>query len=82
MILHLGWMLMTVLRFSGVLVVFAGVGLFGVYFIGGNARSKNGTVPRSSWLGAGPQKGMRISALGLLILAAAFVLSLMMPDGT
>jgi len=82
MILHLGWMLMTVLRFSGVLVVFAGVALFGVYFIGGNARSKNGTVPRSSWLGAGPKQGMRISAWGLLMLAAAFVLSLMMPDGT
>ena len=80
--LHLAWTVMTALRLAGVLVVFAGVGLFGVYFIGGNARSKNGTVPRSSWLGAGPKQGMRISAWGLLMLAAAFVLSLMMPDGT
>lgn len=80
--LHLAWTVMTALRFAGVIVVFAGVGLFGVYFIGGNGRSRNGAVPRSSWLGAGPRKGMRISALGLLMLAAAFVISLVMPDGT
>ena len=29
---------MTILRFAGVVVVFSGVALFGVYFIGGNAR--------------------------------------------
>jgi hypothetical protein len=73
---------MTVLRFAGVIVVFAGVGLFGVHFIAGNARSRNGTVPRSSWLGAGPRKGMRIFGMGLLMLSAAFVLSLVIPDGT
>jgi hypothetical protein len=80
--LHLAWTVMTALRFAGVIVVFAGVGLFGVYFIGGNGRSRNGAVPQSSWLGAGPRKGMRISGLGLLMLAAAFVISLVMPDGT
>jgi hypothetical protein len=82
MILHLAWVLMTVLRFAGVAVMFAGVGLFGVYFIAGNARSRNGTIPRSSWRGPGPRKGMRIFATGLLMLLAAFVISLVMPDGT
>ena len=82
MMLHLAWTVMTALRLAGVIVVFAGVGLFGVYFIAGNGRSRNGAVPRSAWLGAGPKKGMRISAMGLLMLAAAFVLSLAMPDGT
>jgi hypothetical protein len=73
---------MTILRFAGVIVLFAGVGLFGVYFITGNARSKDGAVPRSSWLGAGPKQGMRLAGLGLLSLFAAYMLSLMMPDGT
>lgn len=82
MILHLTWVLMTVLRFAGVAVMFTGVGLFGVYFIGGNSRSRNGAIPRSSWRGKGPRKGMRIFATGLLMLLAAFVISLVMPDGT
>ena len=80
--LHFVWTVMTALRFAGVLVMFAGVGLFGVYFIGGNARSRDGAVPRSSWLGAGPRKGIRIFAAGLLMVLAAFALSLFMPDGT
>ena len=80
--LHFVWTVMTALRFAGVLVMFAGVGLFGVYFIRGNARSRDGAVPRSSWLGAGPRKGIRIFAAGLLMVLAAFALSLFMPDGT
>jgi hypothetical protein len=32
-LLHLAWIAMTVLRFAGVFVVFAGAALFGVYFI-------------------------------------------------
>ena len=82
MILHLTWIAMTILRFAGVAVLFAGVALFGVYFVGGNARSKDGSVPRSSWLGAGPRKGIRIFAAGLVMVLAAFALSLFMPDGT
>ena len=73
---------MTVLRFAGVFVIFAGIALFGVYFIGGNARSTNGTVPRSSWLGAGPRKGMRIVVAGAILLGGAFLISLFMPDGS
>jgi hypothetical protein len=55
--LHLAWLLMTVLRFAGIIIVIAGVALFGVYFIGGNARAADGRVPVSSWLGVGPKKG-------------------------
>ena len=72
---------MTVLRFAGVVVVFAGVGLFGIYFIGGNARSRNGNVPRSSWLGPGPKKAMRITGLGAVLLAGAFLIGRFMPNG-
>ncbi len=80
--LHIAWMAMTILRVAGVIVVFAGVGIFGTYFIAGNARSKNGAVPRSSWLGAGPWKGMKMVALGALLLSGGFVISLFMPNGT
>jgi len=73
---------MTVLRLVGVVVLFFGVGLFGVYFIGGNARSRNGTVPRSSWLGPGPKKAMRISGLGAALLVVAFLISQFMPNGS
>jgi hypothetical protein len=73
---------MTVLRFAGIIVIFAGVGIFGAYFIRGNGRSIDGRIPRSSWLGAGPRKGMRIIALGAILLAAAFLISLFMPNGS
>jgi hypothetical protein len=43
---------MVVLRYAGIVVVFAGVGLFGVYFIAGNARVADGKVPKASWQGA------------------------------
>ena len=72
---------MTFLRFAGVAIVFSGVALFGVYFIGGNARVASGAVPRSSWLGAGPRRGMGIIALGGLMLLGAFVIGLFMPNG-
>ena len=83
MLLHLAWIVMTILRFAGVVVVFSGVALFGVYFIGGNARSV-GRRPRplSSWLGRGPRKGMRIFAAGVLMLLGAFLIGLFMPNGT
>ena len=73
---------MTILRVAGVVVLIVGVGWFGAYFIAGNGRSQDGTVPRSSWLGAGPRQGMKIAAWGIVTLFAAFILSLIMPDGT
>jgi hypothetical protein len=82
LILHLAWILMISLRYGGVVVVFAGVGVFGVYFIAGNARVSDGIVPRSSWRGAGPVKGIKIVALGIAMLLAAYVLSLFLPDGS
>jgi hypothetical protein len=85
MALYLAWLTMTALRFGGVIVVFSGVALFGVYFIGGNARAAQNSesaVPRSSWLGAGPRKGMRIAAVGALMLLGAYIISLLMPNGT
>jgi len=72
---------MTFLRFAGVAVVFSGVALFGVYFIGGNARVANGAVPRSSWLGPGPRKAVRIIVLGASMLLGAFIIGLFMPNG-
>jgi hypothetical protein len=82
---HFAWLLMTVSRFAGITFIFAGVTLFGVYFIGGNARaarSGRSSVPTSSWLGAGPKKAMRIAAVGVFMLILAFVVGLFLPDGT
>jgi len=79
--LSIAWFSMTALRYGGVLTVFAGVALFGVYFISGNARARDGAVPASSWNGAGPRKGLKIAALGAAMLLAAHVISLMMPNG-
>lgn len=73
---------MIVLRYAGIVVIFAGVGLFGVYFIAGNARVPDGKVPKSSWQGAGPVKGLKIVALGIAMLLAAYGLGLFMPDGS
>jgi hypothetical protein len=81
LVLHLAWLLMTLLRFAGVAVLFAGVALFGIYFIGGNARASNGKVPPSSWMGTGPKKGIRIVLLGLFMLLLAYVMAIFMPNG-
>ena len=45
--------------------------LFGVYFIGANARATDGCIPVSSWKSAGAKRGMQIVALGTLMLLAA-----------
>lgn len=82
---HLLWILITVLRFAGIIIVFAGVGLFGIYFIGGNARAArtgDGRIPTSSWLGPGPRKAMRLVGFGLAMLLCAYVIRLFLPDGT
>jgi hypothetical protein len=79
--IHLSWILMTVFRFAGVALVFAGVTLFGIYFIGANARATDGCIPVSSWKSAGAKRGMQIVALGAVMLLAAFKISLLMPNG-
>jgi hypothetical protein len=74
---HLVWIVATVLRFGGLLAMFAGVAVFGVYFVGENARAAkhgDGTIPASSWLGAGPRTGMKIFALGAFLLLCASIL--------
>jgi hypothetical protein len=82
LVLYSAWFLMTALRYGGVLVVFAGIALFGVYFISGNARAgRDGRVPSSSWRGAGPRKGIKIILVGAAMLVAAHVISLLMPNG-
>ena len=81
LVVHLAWILMTVLRFAGIIIVFAGVTLFGVFFIGANARATDGRIPASSWKSAGSKKGIRIVALGAIMLLAAFIISLLMPNG-
>ena len=72
---------MTVFRFTGITLVFAGVTLFGVYFIGANARATDGCIPVASWKSAGAKRGLQIVALGALMLLAAFKISLLMPNG-
>ena len=81
LVLHLAWLLMTVFRCAGVIVIFAGVALFGAYFIGGNAHATDGKVPTLSWWGPGPKKGMRIIVWGIFMLLAAYVIGLFMPNG-
>jgi hypothetical protein len=84
MLHHLAWIAMTVLRFGGVIAVFAGVAWFGVYFIGGNARAArdgDGAVPRSAWQGPGARTGIRIFAIGAVMLLGAFLLGLLSPSG-
>jgi formate hydrogenlyase subunit 4 len=81
LVLHLAWISMTVLRFAGIIIVFAGVALFGVFFIGANARATDSRIPASSWNSAGSKRGIRIIALGAIMLLCAFIISLFMPNG-
>jgi hypothetical protein len=79
-IIHLVWILIMLLRFAGVIILCFGVGMFGVYFIGGNARAAHtgGGIPRSSWFGAGPRKAMRIAIFGSSMLLCAALIQLLM----
>jgi len=81
LVVHLAWILMTVFRFAGIIIVFVGVTLFGVSFIGANARATDGCVPATSWKSAGSKKGIRIVALGALMLLAALMIGLLVPNG-
>jgi hypothetical protein len=81
---HLTWILVTGLRFSGVAVMFVGFAIFGVYFVGENARaarSGDGAIPASSWQGAGPRTGMVIFALGACMLLCAAIFGTYLPNG-
>lgn len=82
LVIHLAWVLMIIFRYAGIVVVYAGVALFGVYFIGGNARAKSGAVPASSWLGAGPRLGMKIVIAGVVLLLFAYAMEVFIPNGT
>jgi len=60
LLVHLIWILIMVLRFAGIIILFAGTAIFGVHFVGGNARaakSGSGSIPASSWQGRGPGQG-------------------------
>ena len=81
---HLTWILVTVLRFCGLPLTLLGIVIFGVYFVGGNARaarSGDGAIPPSSWQSAGPRTGMRIFALGVSLLLCASILAMFLPNG-
>jgi hypothetical protein len=82
LVIHLAWILMSLCRYGGIAAIYAGVALFGVYFIGGNARSQGNAVPASSWLGPGPRKGMKIVLFGVILLLCAYGIQQFMPDGT
>jgi len=67
MTLHLAWIAMTVLRLAGIAVVFAGVALFGYYFIAGNAQAsdKASQYQSNSHLVVGAQSRERNSGVNL-----------------
>jgi len=81
---HLTWMVVTVLRFGGVLLLFIGFAVFGAYFVMANARvarSGDSAIPASSWQGAGPRVGTAIFALGASMLLCALIFALYLPSG-
>lgn len=81
---HSIWILVTVLRFSGLPLMFAGFAVFGVYFVRENvlaARTGDGNIPASSWQGDGPKTGMAIFALGAGMLFIAHFFAMYLPTG-
>lgn len=81
---HLIWIVVTVLRFGGVLFLFVGFAIFGAYFVMANARvarSGDSAIPAASWQGAGPRAGIKIFASGAFMLLCAFILATFLPNG-
>lgn len=72
----------TFLKFVGVAFGFAGVMVFGFHFIRENARSARqgeSAVRREAWRGEGPKKGIRLFAVGVAVVLASLVVSLILP---
>jgi hypothetical protein len=81
-LLAAAWSFSFLLSFGGVAVVWAGVAVFGWYFLQANvtsARSGSGAVPWKSWRGRGPKRGIWIFAAGALVLLVAFLLKSSLP---
>jgi hypothetical protein len=81
---HSIWLLVTILRFSGLPLMFAGFAVFGVYFVRENAlaaRAGDGNIPASSWQGAGPKMAMAIFAMGAGMLFIAHLFAMYLPTG-
>jgi hypothetical protein len=81
-LLSAAWSFSFLLSFGGIAIVWAGVGVFGWYFLQANAisaRSARSDVPWKSWRGRGPKRGIWIFAAGALALLAAFLLKSALP---
>lgn len=72
----------TFLKFAGVAFGFAGVMIFGFHFIrenGRGARQGESAVRQKAWRGEGPMKGIRLFAIGVALVLASMVVSLILP---
>lgn len=72
------------LSFGGLAIAFAGVAIFGWYFVLINARAAQvemNKIPRSSWHGKGAMRGLRTLALGITLQLASFILAKILQHG-
>jgi hypothetical protein len=81
-LLAVAWLLQKTLNFAGVAGAFAGVAIFGWYFVRINAlaaQGETGDIPPESWRGPGARYGLFIFAAGVTLALASMVLASMLP---
>lgn len=84
-ILDGAWRLLEVLKFGGVTVAVAGVGVFGWNFVTLNARAAKGetsAVPSDSWRGKPARLGFVIFATGVAMQMFGYALGVFLPFRT
>lgn len=82
LVLDIAWLLVKVLSYGGFIVCFAGVIIFGWYFVRLNARaarSDTAGIPREAWRGRGAMFGIRVLGFGAGMQIASIILSVALP---
>jgi hypothetical protein len=78
MLLDVAWLLVRTLNWGGLVVAWAGVTIFGWYFVRNNAAAAQGEtndIPRSSWRGPRAKLGFRLVVIGAAMQIASIILA-------
>jgi hypothetical protein len=80
--LNIAWPLVHFLSYVGLAFLFAGIAIFGWYFIRANANAAGqdlSEIPPASWHGTGPLRGAKIFLWGLAFQSLSLILANLLP---
>jgi uncharacterized membrane protein YedE/YeeE len=81
-LLTAAWIFVAILKYGSLLVVLAGIGVFGWNFVRLNAkagRSESGDVPAAAWKGPAAMLGAKLVGLGIGLAVIAMLAAAVLP---